>query len=199
MDAVAGWVRVYWRANVPGSHPLPPPGACRLLVRGPGVPATSAVLVRTPVGAPRGGVGSGLGPGAGRDVGFEVAYGVALADEHLVAEAGSGGRWAAVADVLIVRTPPGPPATLAARSPGRLVTAYDGREPVLDVAGEGAARLLPLPGRMSAGVWPYASFAHAWTVAGRPLGALHGAHLTNGCFGVRVSVVECPEAWPAAS
>lgn len=176
-------VRVYWPANVRGSHLLSPGDACRVVAAGPNLPATAAVLVRTAVADPPGG-------GAG------------LADEHLVAEAGSSGRWAAVADVLVVRAPPEWATALVGRSPGRLVTVYDGREPVLDVAGEGVARLRPLRSDGRVDVRPYASFAHAWIVAGRPLSALHGACLTcddPACADVRVSVAGRPEARPAAS
>lgn len=184
METGASWVRVYWQENVADGPPLPHVDTRRLVVTGSGVPATGASLVRVPAGSSPSG-----------DDGF--------ADEHLVAGAGSKNPWSKVADVLIVRGPPEWAATLLSGFPGRLVTAFGGRgrESLLDVAGEGLARLLPLTGGTGSDLWPYASFAHAWRVAGRPLGALHGACLTDGTSGrgVRVSVVSRSGVWPAAS
>jgi hypothetical protein len=184
MGIGASWVRVYWQEDVPGGRPPRSADARRLVVAGPGVPTTSVALVRVPAGErPSGGDG--------------------FADEHLVAEADPGSPWSKVADVLIVRGPPEWTAPLLAYCPGRLVTAFDGRrrESLLDVAGQGLARLRPLAADRTGGLWPYASFVHAWTVAGRPLGALHDACLTEAASrrGVRVSVVGRSRVWPVAS
>ena len=185
METEASWVRVYWQENGADERPVRHVGARRLVVTGSEVPATGALLVRVPAGSRPSG-----------DDGF--------ADEHLLAEAGST-PWSKVADVLIVRGPPEWSATLLADFPGRLVTAFDGRgrDPLLEVVGEGRARLVPLAPADGTGpdLWQYASFVHAWTVAGRPLSALHGACLTDGTSrrGVQVSVVGRSRAWPAAS
>jgi len=186
METNASWVRVYWQENEPDGRPLQHVDARHLVVTGSGVPTTGASLIRVPADS--------RPPG---EDGF--------ADEHLIAEADPRSPWSKVADVLIVRGPPEWAATLLAGFPGRLVTAFDGRdrESLLDVAGEGLARLRPPAStdRTGPDLWPYASFVHAWTVAGRPLGALHGACLTDGASrrGVRVSVVGRSRAWPAAS
>jgi hypothetical protein len=109
---------------------------------------------------------------------LHCGHGHAAADEHLVADAHEAGPWPQVADVIIDRS-----GTSAARFPGRLV-AITGH--VLEVATGWRARLVPL----SAGdeLWPYASFVHAWLVAGRPFEALYGACLLDDSSGRGVRV-----------
>lgn len=132
------------------------------------------------------------------------AYGMRFADEHLVAEAAEGGPWPRVADVLIVRGDLRWWAVVRDEFPGRLVTAFvGGKEGLLEVATGGLARLVPLPLGAGDAVWPYASFVHAWTTAGRPLDALHDARLTEEApgprRGVRIILTDRSTAWRAVA
>jgi hypothetical protein len=126
--------------------------------------------------------------------------GPGCADEHLVADADEASPWPQVADVLIVHGT----LTRPAEHPecrGWLVAAFAGpdEEYLLEVSTGRLARLVPLVAHRAGDLWTYASFVHAWTVAGRPLDALHGARLTAGPHGVRVIVVERSTAWPEAA
>ncbi len=184
METTASTVRVWWETgDARGAHPLPGPDRLRLVASGPATPRTVAVIGSAPV--------DGLPP-----------CGAGFADEHLVADAGERGPWPPVADVLVV--PPGRPAALRAEFPGCLVAVFvrASGEHLLEVATGWFARLVPLRDG-GAEAWPYASFVHAWTVAGRPLDALHGACLVAGppgrARGVRVSLLDHSAGWPAAS
>lgn len=181
MDITAARVRVWWGADM-----RPSLGFRRIIVSRPGVPDITALLLREPPGIP-------------------LRGGTDHADEHLVADADDDGPWPPVADVLIVRGPPDRQAAVRAAFPGWLVAVFGDRtkSSFLAVSPGWLARLVPLtPGTAGAHrTWPYASFVHAWTVAGRSLDALHGARLVDGSpgQGVRVIVVEHSTARSAAA
>jgi hypothetical protein len=181
MDTIASCVRVWWDEN---AYALPAAARRRLVVTGPGVTATGLVLHR-----------SAAGKIAPATLGF--------ADEHLIAGSDEASPWPQVADVLIVRGTLRRQA-VRRRFPGQLVAVFDGPggERFVEVATGWLARFIPLT-RTDSAMWPYASFVHAWTVAGRPLDALHGAHIADGPpgvrRGVRISVVERSSVWPIAS
>jgi hypothetical protein len=209
MEPAAFWVGVRWETGAP----RPGHGDPRRLVAGLRDGTVLAVtLDRTPAG--------GAPPACG-----------GYADEHLVADADAESAWPPVADVLIVRRPVVAPgecpgrlvtawtgtawtgtawtgtawrgaAWTGAESTGTEWTGTVGRH-VVEVRGW-RARLVPLTARAAGDVAPYASFVHAWTVAGRPLGALDGARLYLGALrGVRISVpAVCSSshptwAWPS--
>jgi hypothetical protein len=183
MDMVASCVRVCWDENASGAYALRAAAQRRLVVAGPGVTATGLVLHRSAVGEP-----------APAILGF--------ADEHLIAGSDESSPWPQVADVLIVRGTLRRQA-VRRRFPGRLVAVFDGPsgETLVEVATGWLARFIPLA-HADFAMWPYASFVHAWMVAGQPLDALHGARIADGPQGgrgVRVSVVERSSVWPIAS
>jgi hypothetical protein len=158
----------------------------RVVATGPSLPPSAAALHHLPYRSP-------------------PSYEMEFADQHLVADAAVAGPWPQIADVLIVRDALPWRADLRSAFPGRLVTAFSGpdQEHSLEVATGWLARLVPLPAGIGDGLWPYASFVHSWTTAGRSLDALHDAQLTAGPpaerRGVRIIVVGHSTAWRVAA
>jgi hypothetical protein len=178
------FVGVRWE---PAVHPPRCPDQARVLAAGPSLPPVVATLERSSLMS-------------------RCSYGRGFADEHLVAEAAGDGPWPRVADVLIVREAfARRGGAIRGRFPGRLVALFlaPGRTPFVEVATGWGAWLVPFAEGGGDALWPYASFVHAWTAAGRPLDALHGAELTDGSpggeRGVRVSVVDRSTDWRAAA
>lgn len=180
MDTTALFVEVHWETAA-----LPPDRVC-VVAAGPSLRHVVAALDRRPP--------------ANRS-----AFGGNAADEHLVADADDAGPWPGIADVLLVRGGLSRRAVVRRDFPGALVVVFSGpgETHFLEVATGWLARLVPLPGGIGDALWPFASFVHAWTTAGRSLDALDGAHLTNGPLarerGVRVSVVNGASSWRAAA
>lgn len=170
MDTTALFVEVRWEMAAL------PPGRVRVVASGPSLRHVVAALDRRPPAS-------------------RPASGGNVADEHLVADADGAGPWPGIADVLIVRGGLSRRAAVRRDFPGALVVVFSGPGEMhfLETATGWLARLVPLPDGVGDALWPYASFVHAWTTAGRSLDALDGAHLRNGPLagehGVRVSVV----------
>jgi hypothetical protein len=183
-------VRARWWPNGRRAHLGQSTEDLRVSVHGPNTSLTTVALYLSPVDSTL-----SLGHKAGS---------TRFDDEHLVAGPDETTLpWLSAADVIVRRVGTGqaswPLHGVFARYPGCLIAAIiDSHGCGVGAATGWRAQLVPLEAGADAALPLYASVLHAWLVAGRPLTALHAAHLwaVGGVnvarYGVGVSVYPSP-------